>query len=190
MPLQIHIQPDPDHLCETCGGPSELTSHSITRWLGNKMAREVSPPTPRCVDPSCQSRRLRHLRRETCPSGCGVVAARRPVRAENERRHWHSPRSTRSLTILGSDTHQTSPTVRNVIPDVGDRLSFAVRTNHLAEVRKSLSRTPLAECTYSERALFLRGEGLVDSAAGYDVVVGIASAAREPRIAASTHHSR
>jgi hypothetical protein len=33
-------------------------------------------------------------------------------------------------------------------------------------------------------------EGRVDSAAGYDVVVGIASAAREPRIAASTHHSR
>jgi len=75
MPLQIHIQPDPDHLCETCGGPSELTSHSITRWLGNKMAREVSPPTPRCVDPSCQSRRPRHLRRVTCPWGCGVVAA-------------------------------------------------------------------------------------------------------------------
>ena len=65
MPLQIHIQPDPDHFCETCGGPSELTSHSITRWHGNKMAREVSPPTPRCVDPSCQSRRPRHLRRET-----------------------------------------------------------------------------------------------------------------------------
>ena len=75
MPLQIHIQPDPDHSCETCGGPSELTSHSITRWLGNKMAREVSPPTPRCVDPSCQSRGPRHLRRETCPWGCGVVAA-------------------------------------------------------------------------------------------------------------------
>jgi len=75
MPLQIHIQPDPDHLCQTCGGPSELTSYGITRWLGNKMARDVSPPTPRCVDPWCQSRRPRHLRQETCPWGCGVVAA-------------------------------------------------------------------------------------------------------------------
>jgi len=46
--------------------------------------------------------------------------------------------------------------VRNVIPDVGDRLSFAVRTNHSAAVCKSLSGTLLAECTYSERALFLR----------------------------------
>jgi hypothetical protein len=65
MPLQIHIQPDPDHLCETCGGPSELISHSINRWHGNEMTREVSPPAPRCVDPWCQSRRPRHLRRET-----------------------------------------------------------------------------------------------------------------------------
>ena len=47
MPLQIRTQPDPEHFCETCGGPSELISHTITRWDGNEtMAREVSPWTP------------------------------------------------------------------------------------------------------------------------------------------------
>ena len=61
MPLQIHTQPDPDHFCETCGGPSELVSQTITPWDGNEtMAREVSPWTPRCADPWCQSRRPRH----------------------------------------------------------------------------------------------------------------------------------
>ena len=49
MPLQIHTQPDPDQLCETCGGPSELVSQTITPWDGNEtMAREVSPWTPLC----------------------------------------------------------------------------------------------------------------------------------------------
>ena len=44
MPLQIHTQPDPDHFCETCGGPSELISQTITPWDGNEtMACEVSP---------------------------------------------------------------------------------------------------------------------------------------------------
>ena len=44
MPLQLHTQPDPDHFCETCGGPSELISQTITSWDGNEtMAREVSP---------------------------------------------------------------------------------------------------------------------------------------------------
>jgi hypothetical protein len=63
MPLQIHTQPDPDHFCETCGGPSELISQTITPWDGNEeMARDVSPWTPRCADPSCQSRRPRHRR--------------------------------------------------------------------------------------------------------------------------------
>jgi hypothetical protein len=63
MPLQIHTQPDPDHFCETCGGPSELISQTITPWDGNEtMAREVSPWTPRCADPWCQSRRPRHRR--------------------------------------------------------------------------------------------------------------------------------
>ena len=63
MPLQIHTQPDPDHFCETCGGPSELVSQTITSGDGNEtMAREVSPWTPRCADPSCQSRRPRHRR--------------------------------------------------------------------------------------------------------------------------------
>src|SRR3984957_20338073 len=61
MPLQIHTQPDPDHFCETCGGPSELISQTITPWDGNEtMAREVSPWTPRCAAPWCQSRRPRH----------------------------------------------------------------------------------------------------------------------------------
>jgi len=61
MPLEIHTQPDPDHLCETCGGPSELVSQTITPWDGDEtMAREVSPWTPRCADPWCQSRRPRH----------------------------------------------------------------------------------------------------------------------------------
>ena len=61
MPLEIHTQPDPDHFCETCGGPSELVSQTITPWDGNEtMAREVSPWTPRCADPWCQSRRPRH----------------------------------------------------------------------------------------------------------------------------------
>jgi hypothetical protein len=61
MPLEIHTQPDPDHFCETCGGPSELISQTITPWDGNEtMAREVSPWTPRCADPWCQSRRPRH----------------------------------------------------------------------------------------------------------------------------------
>jgi hypothetical protein len=63
MPLQIHTQPDPDHFCETCGGPSELVSQTITPWDGNEtMAREVSPWTPRCADPGCQSRIPRHRR--------------------------------------------------------------------------------------------------------------------------------
>jgi hypothetical protein len=49
MPLEIHTQPNPDHFCETCGGPSELVSQTITSWDGNEtMAREVSPWTPRC----------------------------------------------------------------------------------------------------------------------------------------------
>jgi hypothetical protein len=66
MPLEIHTQPDPDHFCETCGGPSELISQTITSWDGNEtMAREVSPWTPRCADPWCQSRRPRHRRRAT-----------------------------------------------------------------------------------------------------------------------------
>jgi hypothetical protein len=61
MPLEIHTEPDPDHFCETCGGPSELVSQTITPWDGNEtMAREVSPWTPRCADPWCQSRRPRH----------------------------------------------------------------------------------------------------------------------------------
>jgi len=61
MPLEIHTQPDPDHLCETCGGPSELVSQTITPWDGNEtVAREVSPWTPRCADPWCKSRRPRH----------------------------------------------------------------------------------------------------------------------------------
>jgi hypothetical protein len=61
-PLQIHTQPDPDHFCETCGGPSELISQTITPCDGNEtMAREVSPSTPRCADPWCRSRRPRHL---------------------------------------------------------------------------------------------------------------------------------
>ena len=63
MPLEIHTQPDPDHLCETCGGPSELVSQTITPWDGDEtMAREVSPWTPRCADPWCQSRRPRHAK--------------------------------------------------------------------------------------------------------------------------------
>ena len=63
MPLEIHTQPDPDHFCETCGGPSELVSQTITAWDGNEtMAREVSPWTPRCADPGCQSRIPRHRR--------------------------------------------------------------------------------------------------------------------------------
>ena len=63
MALQIHTQPDPDHFCETCGGPSELVSQTITPWDGNEtMAREVSPWTPRCADPGCQSRIPRHRR--------------------------------------------------------------------------------------------------------------------------------
>jgi hypothetical protein len=64
MPLEIHTEPNPDHFCETCGGPSELISQSITSWDGNEtMAREVSPWTPsRCADPWCQSRRPRHRR--------------------------------------------------------------------------------------------------------------------------------
>ena len=49
MPLEMHTQPDPDHLCETCGGPSDLVSQTITPWDGNEtMAREVSPWTPLC----------------------------------------------------------------------------------------------------------------------------------------------
>ena len=45
--------------CGTCRGPSELVSQTITSWDGNEtMAREVSPWTPRCADPWCQSRRL------------------------------------------------------------------------------------------------------------------------------------
>src|SRR6478752_6438424 len=62
MPLEIHTQPDdPDHFCETCGGPSELVSQTITSWDGTEtMAREVSPWTPRCADPGCQSRIPRH----------------------------------------------------------------------------------------------------------------------------------
>ena len=41
MPLQIPTQPDPDHFCETCRGPSELVSQTITSWDGNEtMARE------------------------------------------------------------------------------------------------------------------------------------------------------
>src|SRR6202022_4381282 len=63
MPLEIHTQPDPDHFCETCGGPSELISQTITPWDGDEtMAREVSPWTPRCADPWCRSRRPRHQR--------------------------------------------------------------------------------------------------------------------------------
>jgi len=63
MPLEMHTQPDPDHLCETCGGPSELVSQTITPWDGDEtMAREVSPWTPRCADPWCQSRRPRHAK--------------------------------------------------------------------------------------------------------------------------------
>jgi hypothetical protein len=63
MPLQIHTQPDPDHMCQTCGGPSELISQTITPWDGNEeTVREVSPWTPRCADPRCHSRRPRHRR--------------------------------------------------------------------------------------------------------------------------------
>src|SRR3954447_13014489 len=63
MPLELHTQPDPDHFCETCGGPSELVSQTIAAWDGNEtMAREVSPWTPRCADPWCPSRRPRHSR--------------------------------------------------------------------------------------------------------------------------------
>jgi hypothetical protein len=66
MPLEIHTQPDPDHFCETCGGPSELVSQTITSWDGNEpMARDVSPWTPRCADPRCRSRRPRHSKRTT-----------------------------------------------------------------------------------------------------------------------------
>jgi hypothetical protein len=44
MPLEIHTQPDPEHFCETCGGPLELVSLTITPWDGNETtAREMSP---------------------------------------------------------------------------------------------------------------------------------------------------
>jgi hypothetical protein len=63
MPLQIHTQPDPNHICDTCGGPSELMSQTITARDGTEtMTREVSPWTPRCADPWCHSRRARHRR--------------------------------------------------------------------------------------------------------------------------------
>src|ERR1700694_283125 len=49
MPLEIHTQPDPDHFCETCGGPSEFVSQTITSRDGNEtMAREVSVDTTVC----------------------------------------------------------------------------------------------------------------------------------------------
>ena len=61
MLLQIHTQPAPDRLCETCGGPSEWMSQSLIPGNGKEeMAREMSPWTPRCADPWCQSRRPRH----------------------------------------------------------------------------------------------------------------------------------
>ena len=63
MLLQIHTQPAPDQLCDTCGGPSEWMSQSVNLGNGNQeMAREMSPWRPRCADPSCQSRRPRHRR--------------------------------------------------------------------------------------------------------------------------------
>jgi hypothetical protein len=64
MLLQIHTQPAPDRLCETCGGPSEWMSQSLIPGNGTEeMAREWSPWTPRCADPWCQSRRPRHRKR-------------------------------------------------------------------------------------------------------------------------------
>jgi hypothetical protein len=61
MVLQIHTQPAPDRLCETCGGPSEWMSQSFIQGNGNEtMARELSPWRQRCADPWCQSRRPRH----------------------------------------------------------------------------------------------------------------------------------
>src|ERR1700694_6144176 len=49
MPLEIHTQPDPDHFCETSGGPSEFVSQTITSRDGNEtMAREVSVDTTVC----------------------------------------------------------------------------------------------------------------------------------------------
>ncbi len=81
MPLEIHTQPDPDHFCETCGGPSELVSPTITPWDGNEtMAREVSPWTPRCADPWCQSRRSRHSKM----SDARLRALRRSVGTADE----------------------------------------------------------------------------------------------------------
>jgi hypothetical protein len=61
--FRFHTQPDPDHFCETCGGPSEVVSQTITPRDGNEtMAREASRWTPRCADPWCPSRRPRHRR--------------------------------------------------------------------------------------------------------------------------------
>ena len=48
MPLQIHTQPDPDHFCETCGGPSELVSQTITPWDGNETVARVAVDTTVC----------------------------------------------------------------------------------------------------------------------------------------------
>jgi hypothetical protein len=66
MPLQLHTRPDPSHSCETCGGPCELVSQTITPCDGSDTpARELSPAAPRCANPSCRSRRPLHRRRET-----------------------------------------------------------------------------------------------------------------------------
>ena len=63
MLFQIHTQPAPSHMCETCGGPSELAFHRLVPFDGNEQqVRLVSPSIPRCTDPGCQSRLPRHHR--------------------------------------------------------------------------------------------------------------------------------
>jgi transposase len=48
---------------EQIAGDFGVHPQTITPWDGNEgMAREVSPWTPRCADPWCQSRRARHRR--------------------------------------------------------------------------------------------------------------------------------
>jgi hypothetical protein len=56
MPIEPLVVQDPDHRCPICGGETELISHALTHWDGEKEQVEVTPKRRRCADPDCHGR--------------------------------------------------------------------------------------------------------------------------------------
>ena len=53
MPIEPVIVRDADHRCPFCGGETELVSHALTHYDGQKELVEVTPKRRRCAVLDC-----------------------------------------------------------------------------------------------------------------------------------------